>query len=485
MGKRGWFELSEEGWLRLATGRPLGRLLLEAVQNAFDAGATSLSVELAAERLIVEDDAPAGVADERLVYTVFLTDKSEQKEPRGRLGRGLKELLAVMDGATVETIGKTVDFSSDGRASRTNRRTRGTRLTLRRRSSEEELRAAEALLRLCVAPKGTILRVTTRAGVRVVRRPRLVLSLPSCELETVDASGGLMRAVMGTATVSLYAPRRGEQPYVFELGVPIEAWDLPWHVDIGQRVPLGSGRDSVRESFKLALAATLLEAMIQSYMDRQDLRADWVQHVIARWPVRASVLDAYVSKLFPRGAVLTGTSRANDRARQLGAHIVDVGAGAQQALARVLETADDYVRRRAREFTGDEVEPSEVQERFGASVRWLARRIAGRVIGVRFFARDAADDGLLEDARTDVDARVLFFNVRGPLRFDDILDPATLGVVLHELAHLDAAEHDHRFLDRLQHLAGGAVRLFSEGGAELATRLRRGDPDTPDGIRSA
>lgn len=480
MAKRRWFELSEEGWQRLATGRPLGRLLLEAVQNAFDAGAGSVSVELGAEAMVVEDDALAGVADERLVYTVFLTDKAETKDPRGRLGRGLKELLAAMDAATVETIGRTIEFSEAGRATRDSERARGTLLTLRRRSSEEELRAAEALLRLSIAPKGTTLRVNGRA----VRRPRLVLSLPSCELETVDASGGQIRAVLDTTTVSLYAPRRGEQPHIFELGIPIEAWEVPWHVDVGQRVPLGGGRDAVRESFKLALGATLLEAMIRSYMDRRDLRADWVQTVIARWPVRASVLDAYVSKLFPRGAVLAGTARANDRARQLGAHIVDVTThGAHAALGRVLETADDYVRRRAREFTGEDVEPTEVHERFAASVRWLARRIAGRVVGVRFFARDAADDGLLEDARTDVDARVLFFNVRGPLRFDDVLDPATLGVVLHELAHLDAAEHDHRFLDRLQHLAGGAVRLFAEGGGELATRLRRGDPDTADGMK--
>jgi hypothetical protein len=477
MPKRGWFELSEQGWQRLATGRPLGRLLLEAVQNAWDAGAGSVSVELGPEALLVEDDAVAGVLDERLIYTVFLTDKAETHALRGRLGRGLKELLAAMDEATVETIGATLTFDATGRSSRPSERTRGTLLRLRRRSSEEDLRAAEALLRLCIAPKGTTLRVNGR----LVRRPRLVLALPSCELETVDASGGLVRAVMGTTTVSVYAPRRGEAPHLYELGVPIEGWELPWHVDVGQRVPLTAERDAARESFKLALSATLLEAMSRSYMDRRDLRADWVQTVIARWPVRTSVLDSYVSKLFPRGAVLAGTSRANDRARQLGAHIVDVTThGAHDALARVLETADAYVRRRASEFTGEEVAPTERQERFAASVRWLARRIAGRVVGVRFFARDAADDGLLEDARADVDARVLFFNVRGPLRFDDVLDPATLGVVLHELAHLDAGEHDHRFLDRLQHLAGACVRLFAEGGPDLAARLRSGDPDAKE-----
>jgi predicted metal-dependent hydrolase len=50
-------------------------------------------------------------------------------------------------------------------------------------------------------------------------------------------------------------------------------------------------------------------------------------------------------------------------------------------------------------------------------------------------------------------------------------------VVLHEIAHLETLEHDHRFIDRLQHLAGKTARLLAEGGPELAAKLRAGDPD--------
>ncbi len=78
---------------------------------------------------------------------------------------------------------------------------------------------------------------------------------------------------------------------------------------------------------------------------------------------------------------------------------------------------------------------------------------------------------------TDVDARVISFNVRAPIRFDDVLDPYTFGLVLHEIAHLETPEHDLRFIDRLQAIAGQAVELFAEEGPELAEALRRGDPD--------
>ncbi|MFN9812627.1 MAG: hypothetical protein ACK6CU_23690, partial [Deltaproteobacteria bacterium] len=60
--------------------------------------------------------------------------------------------------------------------------------------------------------------------------------------------------------------------------VPVQRWNVPWHVDVGQRVPLGDGRDQVPERFALSVKATLL--------------------------------DAYVSKVFPKGSVLGATASA-------------------------------------------------------------------------------------------------------------------------------------------------------------------------------
>ncbi len=470
-----WFEVADEGWRRLSASRPLGRLLLEAIQNAFDERAQSVAVDLTPSRVEIVDDAGAGIPDERLVYTIFLSDKPDDPTRRGRMGRGLKELIAGMDEALVETVGTTVEFTDAGRSSASNDRAAGTRIVLQRAFGAPELAAAKDLLKLCIPPKGTRLTIDGKA----TRRPRSVITLSSVALETVVIQDGVERAAIGHTNVAVYTPRRGERPHLFEMGLPIEAWNVPWHVDIAQRVPLGEGRDSVPDRYKLALKAALLEAMIHNYLDRHDLRGDWVHEVVAAWPLSSALLDAYVSRVFPRGSVLGGTRRANDRARQLGAHIIETSAishGAYVSLARVLETSDDYVRRRSSEFGGEDVAPDEAQRRFADGVRWLARAVAGRVVRVRFFARDPGDAGLLEDAVTDVDHKEISFNVRSPLRFDDILDPATLGVVLHELAHLETPEHDHRFIDRLQHLAGKTARLLAEGGPELAEGIRRGDP---------
>ncbi len=471
-----WFEISHDGWRHLSASRPLGRLLLEAIQNAFDEQAAKVRVRLSETSIEVVDDASGGFDDERLVYTVFLSEKRNDPTRRGRMGRGLKELIASMDGASVETVGTTVEFSAEGRTTRRNRRKKGTRLVLERSFGEKELMEARALLCTCIPPRGVVLRVDKRT----VARPELVLELPSQELETVVVVDGVERAEMRASSVSIYTPREGETPQVYEMGLPIDTWNVPYHVDVAQRIPILEGRNGVPERFKLALKATLLEAMMSRYLDKRDLRADWVQEVISRWPLKMTLLDAYVSKMFRRGAVLGGTRRANDRARQLGAHVIEsavISHGAYLALERVLESADDYVRRRSAEFEGEDVEPDETQLAFADAVRWLARRVAGRVVRVRFFKRDPNDAGLLEDAVTDLDTREIAFNTQAALRFDDILDPRTLGLVLHEIAHLETAEHDHRFIDRLQFLAGQTVKVLAEGGPELAAAIRRGDPD--------
>ena len=448
------------------------------MQNAYDVAAPHVRVELEPRRVVIEDDAPEGFAHGELVYTVFLSDKGRDPGKRGRLGRGLKELIAAMDAATIETVGATISFGPEGRRSSENARVAGTRLELYRRFDDDELEAAKRAVRLCIPPPGTTLRIAGRS----IRRPSRVLALPSSELETVEVVSGVERAVSALTTVSLYEPRRGTQAHIFEMGIPIAKWNVPWHADVAQRVPLHGGRAGVPERFELQLKATLLEAMIHRYLDRGDLNAEWVRDAISRYPLDPAILDAYVCRAFPRGAVLGGSHQANDRARQLGAHVIDAHAishGTYVALGRVVERADEYVRRRSAEFGGEDIAPDETQRRFASAVRWLARQVAGSVVRVRFFARDPNDAGLLEDATTDAEARILSFNVRGPLRFDDILEPYTLGVVLHELAHLETLEHDHRFIERLQFLAGQTGRLLAGGDARLAEALRRGEPDGP------
>jgi hypothetical protein len=471
VSRNNWFEISNEGWRRMNAGRPLGSLLKEGIQNSFDEEVTQVSVTIGEHEITIEDDAPRGFVREHLVYTVFLSGKEDSPTKRGRKGRGLKELISAMDSAIVDTIGRTVVFDEAGRHVAENDRRQGTQLTLRRRSTAAEVHVAVTQLSLIIPPKHLTLTVNDRR----IKPPRLYLSLWNCLLETVVVRHGVERITELPTRVDLYHPRRGEAPQLYEMGIPVEPINVPWHVDVQQRVPLADHRDAATDHYKMTLKSLLLEGLMSGdWLNRKELRDGWVEEVIGRQMISDRALEQYVARVFPRGALLGGAERINDRARQLGGTVVDTSAmarGVYSALVRVMEPAEDYVHRREREFNERPVDPSPVQRRFAFFVRYLGERLLGRRLSVVFVRKEPTLDGLVEDAAFDADTGVLKFNVLGKVDFANPLTPATLGILFHELAHHFVAEHDQRFVEHLQNIAGRAAALLAGMDAASLARL--------------
>lgn len=471
MSRNNWFEISNEGWRRMNAGRPLGSLLKEGIQNSFDEDVSEVTVEIGTHEILIEDDAPRGFAQEELVYTVFLSDKEDSPTKRGRKGRGLKELISAMDSAVVDTIGRTVVFDEAGRHTAQNDRRHGTRLTLRRRSTPAEVHVAAAQLALIIPPKDLTLTVN---GHRI-KPPRLYLSLWNCLLETVVIRRGMERITELPTRVDLYHPRRGESPQLFEMGIPVEPLNVPWHVDVQQRVPLADHRDAATDHYKMILKSLLLDGLMGGdWLNRKELREQWVDEVIGRQMISDRALEQYVARVFPRGSLLGGAERVNDRARQLGGAVVDVTAmsrGVYSALTRVLERAEDFVHRREREFNERPVDPTPDQRRFAFFVRYLGERLLGRRLQVVFVRKEPTMDGLLEDAAFDASTGVVKFNIQGKVDYANPLSPTTLGILFHELAHHFVAEHDQRFIEHLQNIAGRAAALLASMDAASLARL--------------
>jgi hypothetical protein len=457
-GRGEWFELSEEGWRRSNRARPLGQLVREGLQNAFDQGARRVKVRLGETEVRIEDDAPAGLARDEYAFTVFLGEKDTPPTWRGRKGRGLKEMISASDGAEVETVGRTLVFDESGRHVKPNTRLVGTCLRLFRRTSASEREAAAQLLRLTLPPPEVQLTIDGRA----VRPPRLKESLEGCQLETVELHRGVERFVERATQVDLYHPRPGETPHLFEMGLPVEPHHLPWHVDVQQRIPLAAERDAARDGYKRTLAGIILESMA-SDLSREELSGAWVMEVLAHFTVSPETLDAYVRKVLPARAVLSVGPRDDDRARQLGVKVVDLRGmpdAVVEQLETVVESADAYVERMEGPPRDVRVHPGARVERFVGLVRCLSRELTGREVGVEFFERKVRDRSAQVDAEYDRERRMLRVNMHGHVRLDDPLEPRTLGIVLHELAHEAGDEHDFAFIDRLESYAGRALRCL-------------------------
>jgi hypothetical protein len=275
---------------------------------------------------------------------------------------------------------------------------------------------------------------------------------------------GTERVVERQARVELFHPRRGEVPYLFEMGLPIEPLGVPWHVDVQQRVPLADHRESTTEPYRLLVKSLLFESLIGQWLERRDLRNAWVEEVIGRGLASDRALEQYVARVFPRGALLSGAPAVNDRARQLGGTVVEAGTmarGVYASLTRVMERAEEFVRRREHEFSEAPVEPSLEQQRFARFVRYLGERLLKRRLTVVYVDKSPTTDGFVEDASFDAATGTIKFNTRGKVDFDRPISATTLAILFHEFAHHFVLEHDQRFIEHLQTLAGQATVLLA------------------------
>ena len=105
------FVADANGFRAMNLDRPPAHLVRELVQNALDeAGVSRIEVLVTyhgarlGTTVAVVDNAPQGVKDERQLFTIFLSDKEDSPIKRGRMGRGLKEIISVANKTTIRSM---------------------------------------------------------------------------------------------------------------------------------------------------------------------------------------------------------------------------------------------------------------------------------------------------------------------------------------------------------------------------------------------
>lgn len=267
------FEIDEYAFRKQNQGRPIAHLIRELLQNSLDENCRFCRVKLqeidgGGLRLEVADGVKRGIRKIEEIWTIFASGKRDDPTKRGRLGRGLKELLSVVDHAFVATVGKTVEFSwqPDGkhflRDIQPNDVTSGTTIICTLGYGKSKRKEIEQYLCSFVPPEGVTLTVNDREIVR----PKLHKTLRATLKTVVYDDAGVQKESERATDVLLWEPRPGEQPAVFEMGIPVELLtdedNFRWHLDISQRVPLRAERDRVSRTYMRALYAQILNQMV-------------------------------------------------------------------------------------------------------------------------------------------------------------------------------------------------------------------------------
>lgn len=471
----GWFEVDRQGLSKLLRRRGMQFVLYELVQNAWDTHATRVDVTLVAvpgrplAELVVEDDDPNGFQDIAHAFTLFAeSSRKANPEQRGRFNLGEKLVLAVCEEAVISTTTGTIEFGAEGRTKRRAKRDHGSEfralLSLTRAEMGEIEHAATLLL-----PPPTVI-TTFNARTIEARKPIRELSqiLPT---EIAGADGVLKRTARKTG-IQLYDAIPGEPARIYEMGIPVCELDAKhaggWDVNVGQKVPLNTDRDSVTAGYRRALHVLVVNEMA-ALITPEQANAGWVRDAAGDDRADPKAVETVaVTRYGDKFVDYDPTDKeANDRAVANGYVVIPSNAlskqerkhlrdsGKLQLSGQVFPTSRGSKRVSALE--GDEV--SQGMHAVAEYARRVARATLGIAVEVDFFC----EPSLGVDAQYGGRAMHINVGALGRAWFDKGITWEVSSLVIHELAHGIESNHlNVRYTQAVCDIAAKYAHLVAE-----------------------
>ena len=340
-----WFAVDKQGLADLVSSKGKVFILHELLQNAWDCPAVKqVDVDMVPVEgkpminLTVTDDDPDGFKDLTHAYTLFApSEKKSAPERRGRFNLGEKLVLSLCTSATISSTTGTVSFDKEGRHTSKIRRESGTLFQATVRMDREEFAGVLSAIKMVMPPD----RVETLINGTELDRHETV-DLFQAELHTVvaDDGTGVLRDATRCCIVSLWKPKDGEIPHLYEMGIPVVelGGGEPWHIDVGQKVPLSLERDGVTPLYLRRLRACVLNRAASSLTPDQ-AKASWVTSTLGSSWVDDQAIKLAITARFGDKAVTADPSdrEGEHMAVAQGYTVVPGGAFPADAWTRIRE----------------------------------------------------------------------------------------------------------------------------------------------------
>src|SRR5439155_11852351 len=146
-------------------------------------------------------------------------------------------------------------------------------------------------------------------------------------LETILlAPDGLMRPTKRKTVIAVVEPHSGETPMLLEMGIPVQELDkqeVPWHLDVQQKIPLAPNRDSVRPAYLQDVLAEVLNHTAKE-LNQEQASGTWVKDAIGDERVSAEAVKQVFDTQY-EGRALVGNPLdpiAMERAQEAGMIII-------------------------------------------------------------------------------------------------------------------------------------------------------------------
>lgn len=305
----GWIDVSLEGFAQQNAARPIEHLVKELLQNSLDSiesgeGHINLNTIPSENKdftWIVCTDNGVGIKNIENIRTVFWTSKQDSHLKRGRMGRGFKELLCLSQEVKVKSLNKLAHFKIEPDNKRTleikeNISSPKDSDSLTSKSKQADTKSPSDTSGTSVSMLLKLNQVETSDKLKNYFQKILLPAnctlnvegieiLPQTPTYTIDATlttesfeEGKWIKPQRKTQIEIYRTQKTDpHGFVFEMGIPIcpVEWDLPYHVNILQRVPMNPNRDAVMSGYISKIHKSCLGTLIQE-MDSEQARATWV-----------------------------------------------------------------------------------------------------------------------------------------------------------------------------------------------------------------
>lgn len=503
---KGWLSISTQGFASMNSARPPEHLFKELLQNALDSidieksGIIQLMFSLQSERFFIEcRDNGSGIEDLSDLRVLYLTHKTDSHLKRGRFGRGFKEALCVAKCASVvsnssqieffyeqgEPVSKKFDLASENHIT-------GTVVRMEMPWTEDVISKLNSYFGTFLIPKHISLLVNGKPIHSRDSKSFVEASLPT---EIYDYQTQSWKKPTRKTVIRLIPTQDAEKPKIYEMGIPVAEieWNVPFHCDIQQRVPMNPNRDAVSSGYALKLQTACLPTLLE-IMTPAEVRQDWVGSagIKCEPKIQKQIIEKGFGAKIALSVPKRGKRQFDEDARDLGVEIINTqqtSGGFRHMLRAHIPTAENIViqdeKTKAKEaivqgFKPDELPTEENQdernlwiEKQGGKKRvsrcldfavWFCQQlinsysssllpVTGKLaLGKNQFVAHWSSDNELTLA-LDVDYLWI-----------EPLGAKSLEVLIHEAAHTMNMHHGREFRKEAERLAGVAANLiFTHG----------------------
>ena len=328
----GRFAVSELGMRELNSDRQPWDLVKELVQNAWDEAPTATECRVTVEpqpkskttMVTVQDDGP-GFSDIADSYTLMgHTSKRLDPTKRGRFNIGEKDVISVAVEAKVETVGHTVTFPRTGSREVTpNSRTKGTVVRVLMPWHEQQSNELIAMLQRFRSTNYCRLFVN---DVEVPPRPAAAIRRVTLQTVVQDAPNQPLRTRQRRTEIHLVEPTdpNGKQ-WIYEMGIPVQAIDCPWDIDVMQKIPMTQQRNTISQAYLDRIYAETLNESHKS-LKRDEFASQWVKRAIEHPQIKPEAVKSTATGRYgPKAVFSTLDQNADMRAKEAGYELVNPG----------------------------------------------------------------------------------------------------------------------------------------------------------------